>query len=385
MDNITHSLVGALVGVLAVRKGTRREVAQGIIGVSIISNNFPDADLLYAPYFSTPLGYLLHHRGHTHTFLGAICCSIFVWLLAELFFRIKNISIAREERLRLALVALLGGFLHICLDWLNTYGVHPFWPISNQWVYGDTIFIVEPLLWFTLSLAILRATGSFNLRLLTGAIALGAIGLIVFSGYVPVFVIGYFFSLFLLFENISRHIWKFRRSLIWILASMIVLLHFVVLGFFARNSPEYLQDKDRTIISFLSPSPANPFCWKEYSATKTDQAILYKSKFIAPLEQWIPLDCESHALGQPKYGADTQISVPLSLFEATSSDCNWRAFLQFSRIPILLPCGTGSTCFDDYRFVDQGHRHFSRFEINQPICPTFLPPWEPSAISFVSK
>jgi inner membrane protein len=36
---------------------------------------------------------------------------------------------------------------HLALDWTNNYGVHPFWPLSNRWYYGDAVFIVEPWLW----------------------------------------------------------------------------------------------------------------------------------------------------------------------------------------------------------------------------------------------
>ncbi len=37
--------------------------------------------------------------------------------------------------------------IHLALDFSNNYGVHPFWPVSNRWFYGDAIFIVEPWFW----------------------------------------------------------------------------------------------------------------------------------------------------------------------------------------------------------------------------------------------
>jgi hypothetical protein len=36
---------------------------------------------------------------------------------------------------------------HLLLDYTNSYGVHPFWPVRNDWYYGDAVFIVEPWLW----------------------------------------------------------------------------------------------------------------------------------------------------------------------------------------------------------------------------------------------
>ena len=36
---------------------------------------------------------------------------------------------------------MCGTLLHLGMDFLNSYGVHPFWPIQNRWVYGDSVFI----------------------------------------------------------------------------------------------------------------------------------------------------------------------------------------------------------------------------------------------------
>ena len=44
-------------------------------------------------------------------------------------------------------VAFLAPLLHIAMDATNSYGVHPFWPFYDGWLYGDSVFIVEPLLW----------------------------------------------------------------------------------------------------------------------------------------------------------------------------------------------------------------------------------------------
>jgi inner membrane protein len=56
------------------------------------------------------------------------------------------------------LAAVAGGLLlHIGMDYLNVYGVHPFYPFDNRWLYGDLVFIVEPAFWvaFGVPLAIL--------------------------------------------------------------------------------------------------------------------------------------------------------------------------------------------------------------------------------------
>ena len=86
MDNLTHSLVGLALGELVeralpaepdpMRGRTRR---RALLATGLIASNFPDLDLVLTPLLAPPLGYLMHHRGHTHTLLWACprwrCCS----------------------------------------------------------------------------------------------------------------------------------------------------------------------------------------------------------------------------------------------------------------------------------------------------------------------
>ena len=79
MDNLTHSLIGLALGELVDRalptnpdpqRGrTRRRV---LLATGALASNFPDLDLVLTPLLAPPLGYLLHHRGHTHTLLFAL-------------------------------------------------------------------------------------------------------------------------------------------------------------------------------------------------------------------------------------------------------------------------------------------------------------------------
>jgi len=43
------------------------------------------------------------------------------------------------------LAALAGVALHLLMDATNDYGVHPFYPLTNDWFYGDFLFLGEPL------------------------------------------------------------------------------------------------------------------------------------------------------------------------------------------------------------------------------------------------
>jgi inner membrane protein len=43
--------------------------------------------------------------------------------------------------------AYLAGLSHILLDFTNSYGVRPFWPLSEKWYSWDIVFIYEPFLY----------------------------------------------------------------------------------------------------------------------------------------------------------------------------------------------------------------------------------------------
>ena len=52
--------------------------------------------------------------------------------------------------LPLLALSYLGVLTHVYMDLLNTYGVRLLSPASQHWFYGDSIFIVDLLLWLTL-------------------------------------------------------------------------------------------------------------------------------------------------------------------------------------------------------------------------------------------
>lgn len=131
------------------------------IVLGIVAAEFPDSDLVYAGarLGMGNLGYLLHHRGHTHTVVWATVSAVLLWLVTRWWWRRGEpvttagddaVSAQRAklpyERALLGL-ALVGTWSHLLLDWTNSYGVHPFWPLDNRWMYGDAVFIVEPWLW----------------------------------------------------------------------------------------------------------------------------------------------------------------------------------------------------------------------------------------------
>ncbi|RYZ85118.1 MAG: metal-dependent hydrolase, partial [Proteobacteria bacterium] len=141
MDNFTHTLIGgAYYSVLP-----KRLQNKPILLAATIGSNLPDFDVLMR-FFpgETHFDYLVHHRGYTHTFLLALPFALTLACILKKCFK------DQATFLSLALVSLGGVFLHLFADFWNDYGVHPLTPFSNQWFYGDSIFIVEPYLWMAL-------------------------------------------------------------------------------------------------------------------------------------------------------------------------------------------------------------------------------------------
>src|SRR5262249_32148902 len=144
MDNVTHTLVGVLVGAtvaeLTKAKPSRLEPAGkrfAVIAGSAIGSKLPDADLLYSLFRTGKVGYLLEHRGYTHTVLGGVVLALMLWAICELYWRSEGRVPSSSDRLTVALSSIGTVMLHIAMDFTNNYGVHPFWPLDDHWYYGD--------------------------------------------------------------------------------------------------------------------------------------------------------------------------------------------------------------------------------------------------------
>ncbi len=134
----------------------------------MIGGNLPDSDLLVS-YGGGKLGYLLQHRGYTHTIVGCVALALLLAAAVALFHRWRGDPLSRREHASMAGFALFAVLLHLGMDALNNYGVHPFWPFDDRWYYGDVLFIVEPSFW------IAAAPLVFLQRTLAARIALGAV------------------------------------------------------------------------------------------------------------------------------------------------------------------------------------------------------------------
>ncbi len=141
MDNLTHSLAGALLGQMGLKKLTGRAIT-----TLIIAANIPDIDAI-----ATVLGResLAIRRGITH---GPIALLLLPLLLTGLML-LYNRWRPSEQPVRagpLLLLAYVGTLSHPALDWLNSYGIRLLEPFSSRWYAGDTLFIIDLWIWATL-------------------------------------------------------------------------------------------------------------------------------------------------------------------------------------------------------------------------------------------
>jgi inner membrane protein len=158
MEPITHFLTGACIG----RAGFNRKTACATL-VATLAAEAADLDIVWG--FRGPVAELQHHRGITHTLIGApVVAAVVVGVVGGVYTwrqrrtgAANTANSARRPPLNwpwLYLTALAASFSHILLDWTNNYGVRPFFPFNPRWYAGSFVFIAEPVWWVLLVLAL---------------------------------------------------------------------------------------------------------------------------------------------------------------------------------------------------------------------------------------
>jgi len=149
MEPVTHFLTGACLG----RTGFNRTTAYATLAMTLAAEA-PDIDVFWS--FRGPVAGFEHHRGFTHTFLGAPLIALAVTVIVWLWHRSrKQQPIVPPRWALLWLLSLLAVLSHIFLDWTNNYGVRPFSPFNPRWYSLDIAFILEPVIFAALLLGLL--------------------------------------------------------------------------------------------------------------------------------------------------------------------------------------------------------------------------------------
>ena len=147
MDNLTHSLVGAVLGQAGLKRTTGLAMPALIIGA-----NLPDVDAACF-FWLEGTEHLAFRRGITH---GPPALVLLPLVLAGILWGWDRWQAKRGTRPEARLpvrfgwlyaMAFIGCLSHPFFDWLNVYGIRLLEPFSSQWFYGDTLFIIDPWLW----------------------------------------------------------------------------------------------------------------------------------------------------------------------------------------------------------------------------------------------
>lgn len=142
MDNITHTLAGGLLGQMGLKRRSRFAFAACLLGA-----NAPDIDVFVPLAF--PVDGIEFHRGPLHAvfawpFLAATVVGV-LWLVDRWKPRGPDTLPFRPGPL--FVVAFLAVLTHPFLDWLTTYAIAIFAPLSWHWYSGNAIFIVDWIYW----------------------------------------------------------------------------------------------------------------------------------------------------------------------------------------------------------------------------------------------
>ncbi len=383
MDNITHTFVGLGVGELVQRSlpaeadETRQRTRHRLLLTACAAaSNFPDLDLFLTRLLPAPLGYLLHHRGHTHTLLYALPQALLLlallWLLWPNARRLLRAS--APARLGLGLAIVLGFGLHLSMDFLNSYGVHPFYPFDARWFYGDMIFIVEPVFWVAFGVPLALAIPQRALRGLALAALAAFLCGATWRGYLDW---GSLAALLLAGGAIAaarvtqRHS---RRSLA--LAAAIAIGFIAVQGTASSVGRQRItaalhriDPAARVLDVAMTAYPAQPLCWAFVTVEANEAAGSYRlrrgSLSLAPA--LLPVDscpagfadAAAQATATPGLALATPWQGELAtLRRLARTDCHVNAWLRFARMPAVT-----AEAASDLRYAATPRGNFTALDI----------------------
>ncbi len=377
MENLTHTLIGLMAGEAvaqttpAALKGLPPGVRRGLfVTLAAVGGNLPDLDLVYSFKFGPrdKLAYLLEHRGYTHTVLGCLVLALLLYLGAECWIRWRGLQPTSKDRAELAGVAVFGTLLHLAMDALNSYGVHPFWPLQNRWFYGDSVFIVEPLYWVAVApliFVVRSTTARWMLALcLVAAVAAGAIANPGRPQWPLTFAIA---SLVLIF--IGKKATARTAALTSAGLMLCVTATFVLAGRAAAARVETIARErfpaDRLIDHVLTPSPTNPLCWDVLLLeTRADRYTVRHGVFAKAPSIISAQRCPDVSAAQRTTAPMVAVAAPDSseihwlgefgmsreqLVALVATHCDAARLMQFARVPFATEL-KGRPVIGDLRF-----------------------------------
>ena len=413
MDNLTHSLVGLLCADAVVRACDRRRALEpwpraALYVFAIVGNNLPDLDFSYSRISGKEFGYLLQHRGYTHTLPAVLGFALAMLAVFVALTRWRGKRLEHRDWWLLSSVALASPLLHIVMDFANNYGVHPFWPLHDAWFYGDSFFILEPGFWLVI---VAPLSWSYRSRWARGALWL-VLGIVLaalwYQRFVPVRNALAWSLLTLALLALSRERCPSARSQL-ALGGFLAVAALFVLG--SRVAKRIVLEQARaaypraTVIDVVAtPTPANPFCWGMILVQAEAGQYSVRLGRVATFPAWLeaaacPYDraAEPTAPLEPMHlpeHADARLVLGFEYLTALADfqtlvreRCEARAFFRWARVPYLTPARPdGSRVLGDLRYDRNPGLDFSDILLAraQGRCPDYVPPWLPARADILS-
>ena len=403
MDNLSHSIIGLAVGELVQRSLARerdpaaqRQRRRLLLVAGLVASNFPDLDLLLTPLLAQPLGYLMHHRGHTHTLVWLLPQLLLLWAAIWLWPSARSLlRTSMSARIGLVVVSVLGMLLHLGMDFLNSYGLHPFHPLDSRWFYGDAIFIVEPVFWVLFALPLVMSVQRTRVR----ALALMTVLVL------PIWLAGNGFlawAAVVLLElaaiAVARVSWRdgstHRRGLL--LAFGLCLAFIAVQTLASRQARlqvvtafESGTHPERVVDAAMTPFPTHPFCWVFVTVESGAENYRIRRGMLSLWPGVFPLSsCPARLVERSQMGApsvagswradtisvsfDREFSIA-ALRSYRTQSCHFDAWLRFVRVPSL-----DERAASDERYGPLGRANFTSFvrgDFDGTPCPEGVPQW----------
>lgn len=407
LDNLTHSLVGLLAAELVIRVRGRAGQGRRAVGdwyrsavyaVSIIGNNLPDLDFSYARISGKTFGYLLQHRGYTHTVPAAMLFALLTMALVLALARRRAEVIARADWWLLASLSLAAPLLHLAMDLANNYGIHPFWPIYDGWFYGDSLFILEPSLWLVIIAPIAFSLRSKAIRVALWITLAAAVAALWYRPFVPRSLALVLSALTCGLLRCAQAMRPPARALLAVVSFGCVVLSFVIGSRLAKRlvaaRAQLLFSDSRALDIVATPMPSNPFCWSVILVAKDSERYSVRLGRVATFPGWLAVDaCPFDRAANPTAPL-APLSIPadrrlrwtaeyrasLAELRGLARRCEVSALLRFARVPYFTDRAENQTrVIGDLRYDRNPDLDFSDFRLSATPgwCPRYVPPWLP--------
>lgn len=408
MDNLTHVLAGMLAAEAAVQLRSAEKAPPSATDsspksapswrsvayvASAAGNNLPDLDFLWSGITPRPFGYLLHHRGHSHTLPAALVFSLLLIGAVIAVTRWRRAGWSHVDHGWMLALCLLGPLTHIAMDSSNNYGTHPFWPVYSGWIYGDAVFIVEPFFWVAGIPPLVFAARSAITRLTLIALLAFGVGLAFFVPFVPTSMAVVLTLVALASAGAAWRAAPRRRALIGVGACLAVATSFFVASRAAVAAVRAALEGESGLLDVVvTPMPANPFCFMAITVERHENYVARRATVtpwptLYPLERCPDTEERPTAPISPSTALDTahvhwrgEYVAPLTELLALHRDnCQAAALLRFVRVPYWAKDDDGTLIFGDLRYDRSPGLDFSDVRIEQKpsSCPAAVPSWTP--------